>query len=374
VTTAQAPEHPDRTPTAHPPTNRPPLPDRPPTYRPPLPDRADLHLLLLALAGRVNDRALAEMRMCLADREHGTLASLLAAEARTGGLTLTGREVTLLRALFTACGDDPAPAIRAPRCATPAEATDHRFGTSAGRGRDGASEVMDAVVTEAGVRVGGLVGIWRVFRASQDRGARRVYLAEAKEGAALTELAAEIQYALNTASEDIPRVEVFPEGAGLPPYHEAALTNATLVWTEQAAVRLARAFDGADADGPFFHPGHPRLDGPDGERVLAYLRSGELVLNPPGALDDVLDPGRAGTVPLGFRSDGRWVWPDAAAYYLKSHRLAPEPDLIAHVLDAQPPQPPQPPRPPRPLNRTSRHQVLTALFAPTEGEPVWQAG
>lgn len=332
-----------------------------------MPVRIDLHVLLLGLAGRVDDGALADMRLCLADGESTALASLLAAEAATGRLTLTGAEVTLLRALFGACEADPAPAIRAPRCVA-LPPSPYRFDTSAGRGRDGASEVMDAVAAEAGERVGGLTGIWRVFRRSPDGRTRRVYLAEAQDGAALAEIAAETQYALHKASEDTPRVEVFPEGAPLPPYHEAALATATLVWAAPAPpVRLARAFDGADADGgPFFHPGHPRLDGPDGERVLGYLRSGELILNTPGALDDVLDPGRAGTVPLGFRSDGRWVWPDAAAYYLKSHRLAPEPDLVAHALAAA--------APPGPLSRTTRHRVLTALFAPTGGEPVWQAG
>jgi hypothetical protein len=89
-------------------------------------------------------------------------------------------------------------------------------------------------------------------------------------------------------------------------------------------------------------------------------------LNLPGALDDVLDDDRMAAVPIGFRSDGRWVWPDTVSYYLKRHGIAPEPDLLAHALAAS--------SPPRPLSRLTRHQVLTTLFAPTGGEPVWQAG
>jgi hypothetical protein len=96
------------------------------------------------------------------------------------------------------------------------------------------------------------------------------------------------------------------------------------------------------------------------------LRSGEPVLDTPGALDDVLDPGRLGVVPVGFRSDGRWIWPDAVTYYLERHGLAPEPELVAHVLARS--------GPPDPLSRLTRHRVLTTLFAPTGGEPVWQAG
>ncbi len=150
----------------------------------------------------------------------------------------------------------------------------------------------------------------------------------------------------------------------------------------EAPVRLARAFDGADPEGgPFFHPDHPLLDGPDGERVLAYLRGGELVLDTPGSLKDVLAEGHEAVVPAGFRSDGRWVWPDTVAYYLKRHRLAPDPELTAHVLGAPSP---------RPLSRLDRHRALETLFAdptetdptetdptdtdPTETEPMWQAG
>lgn len=194
-----------------------------------------------------------------------------------------------------------------------------------------------------------------------------MYLGEAEPGADVAELAAETRCALARAGEDPPIVEMFTEGAWLTPYHEAALSAATLIWSwTDAPVRLARAFDGVDpGGGPYFRPDHARLDGPDGERALARLRAGELVLNPPGAMDDLLDPDRPEAVPAGFRSDGRWVWPDAVAYYLKRYRLAPEPGLAAHLRAAPPPGP---------LSRVARHRVLAMLFAPTGGEPAWQAG
>jgi hypothetical protein len=140
------------------------------------------------------------------------------------------------------------------------------------------------------------------------------------------------------------------------------------VWRAvRTSLRLARTFDGADRDrGPFFRPDHPRLDGPAGERVLAHLRSGEVVFDVPGAMDDLLDADRLAAVPVGFRSDGRWVWPDAVAYYLKRHHLAPEPELVAHILHTT--------APPRALSRLTRHQALTTLFASSDVEPIWQAG
>ena len=333
----------------------------------------DLYALLLGLAGRVPDEALAELRLCLADAETADLAAGLAAEVGTGRLALTEPEVALVRTLFEECGLDPDVTGRVPRRESP-PVPPSRFGDEYGStmpngdGWESQKDATDAVAVEAGERVGGPIAIWRVFRHAHEGPARRVYLAEAEPAADLAELAAEMQYALAEASEDTPRVEVFAEGTPLPAYHDAALAGATLIWAaSDTPVRLARAFDGADeGDGPYFHADHPRLDGPEGERVLAYLRSGELVLNTPGALDDVLDPARLGVVPVGFRSDGRWIWPDAVAYYLKRHGLAPEPDLVAHVLARS--------GPPDPLNRLTRHRVFTTLFAPTGGEPVWQAG
>lgn len=328
-------------------------------------NRTDRHDLLLALAGRVPDEALAEMRLCLADGEDAELAGLLAAEIDTGRLALTEAEKRVVRAVCDADLD------HVPR---PDASTPYRFGDQygaampSGHGRAEERDAMDAVAVEAGERVGGLIGMWRVLRHAHEGPPRRVYLAEARPGADLVELTAEIQYALSEASEDTPRVEVFAEGTPLPAYHEAALAGATLMWAAvDTPVRLARAFDGADPGlGPYFRDDHPWLDGPDGERVLAYLGSGEPILGSPGALDDVRDVERLGVVPVGFSSDGRWVWPDAVVYYLQQHHLAPEPDLVAHALAW--------PAPPGPLNRLTRHRALMTLFAPTGGEPVWQAG
>jgi hypothetical protein len=339
----------------------------------PMPGRADLHALLLGLAGRVPDETLAEMRLCLADEETSELVDLLATVLDSGRLALTDDEAALVRVLFEECDTDPGPAENATRLASPPPVP-YRFGDPnglggpAGDGRETLRDAMDAVAVGAVERLGGLIAIWRVFRHSADGAVVRVYLAEAEADADLAEIVAETQYELADGSADIPRVEVFAEGTPLPPYHDAALAGATLVWAAtETDVRLARAFDGADQeDGPFFHPDHPRLEGQEGEQALAYLRSGEVVLNLPGALDDVLDADRMGAVPIGFRSDGRWIWPDAVSYYLKRHGIAPEPDLLAHALAVS--------SPPGPLSRLTRHRVLTTLFAPTGGEPVWQAG
>jgi hypothetical protein len=326
-----------------------------------VPDRAGLYGLLFAFAGRVPDDGLAEMRTCLADGEERELADLLATAVGTGRLALTDDEAALTRAFLTTYAD-PALVERAPRIG---QLPPSPYTFSA---QDQAKDAMDTVVTEAGDLVGGVRGLWRVFRHAGDGRAQRVYLAETEPTADVVELVAEMQHALIEEGAETARVEVFTGQAPLTPYHEAALAAATLVWAvEETPLRLARAFDGADAKGgPYFRADHPTLEGPESERLLAYLRAGELILNAPGGMDDVVDPGASAAVPVGFRSDGRWIWPDAVAYYLKRHHLAPEPDLVAHVLAA--------PEPPGPLSRLTRHRALATLFAPTGVEPVWQAG
>ncbi|MFD7908376.1 hypothetical protein ACFV4G_39810 [Kitasatospora sp. NPDC059747] len=97
--------------------------------------------------------------------------------------------------------------------------------------------------------------------------------------------------------------------------------------------RLAAVFDAVDpVTGPGFAPGRPRLaEGPERRAVVRYLRDGAAVLLTPTLMDDVVDPERRGVVPLGFRTDGQWIWTDTVTYYLETHGVAPEPGLLAHV-------------------------------------------
>jgi hypothetical protein len=337
------------------------LPAEPPTARPP--DSRALHLLLLGLAGRIPDDVLAELRMSLADGEERRLAHLLGSTITAHPLALTAGEAAMVRAVLLAYDENPGQVDGLPLVERPPRV--HRFGDAVGAG---AGDRLDAAVVEAGRRAGGMLGVWRAFRHAGPAPAERVYLAEADSMADAPEIVAEMQYVLAEMGTDVPRVEVFLAGTGVPPYHEAALAAGTLVWcADEPPPRLARTFDGVHGLlGPFFRPDHPRLDDAVGEQVLAYLRAAEIVLTAPGALDDVLDPGCAEAVPVGFRSDGRWIWSDALAYYLKRHRVSPEPELVAHILGAA--------GPPPALGRVARHRTVTALFAPDEVEPVWQAG
>lgn len=66
-------------------------------------------------------------------------------------------------------------------------------------------------------------------------------------------------------------------------------------------------------------------------RLLGFLGGGGLVLHAPGLRPDRLDPPRADSVPLGYVTDGSWIWPLELAYYLGEHDVLPPRELLDHA-------------------------------------------
>jgi hypothetical protein len=124
---------------------------------------------------------------------------------------------------------------------------------------------------------------------------------------------------------------------------DADLIDADLIDTESvyawptpdpARFRMARVFDHVDpVKGPFFADDHPVVaDAASAARLVALLNGGAMVLGSATLMDDVLDPRRRATVPMNYRTDGTWIWTDAVTYYLQWYGIAPEPDLLQHLL------------------------------------------
>ncbi|GAB3698661.1 hypothetical protein GCM10027597_61110 [Saccharopolyspora tripterygii] len=276
--------------------------------------------MLLQLAGRMPDAELAVLRTCLADGELDEIAESLVTAVGLG-LALTDAEVDLLTSLAQAHDVDPGGLADAPRCAEPPP---WRFTAESG-------DDVDEAAVRAAERVGGVRALWRSGRISAET-TEPLHLVEAGEDADLIELTAEIQHGLTEAGAE-PRVEVFPAGAAPTTYHESALAASELIWDPAPPVRLARVFDGADTLGkPFFRPDHPRAEAAERQRLLGYLRSAPIAMSTDQVMPDVIDPNR--TVPLNFRSDGTWVWNDAVHHYLDKYHLAPDPELVSHVVAA----------------------------------------
>ncbi|GAA3677768.1 hypothetical protein GCM10022267_75740 [Lentzea roselyniae] len=198
-------------------------------------------------------------------------------------------------------------------------------------------------------------------------GTAPVYLVQADSEADLPAVTAAVQRALLAARERSPRVEVFAPLSALPEYHEEALLAARMLWSGSPAtpIRIARTFDGATEDGPYFLPGHElMLDERIRHDLVAFLSAGEQVLDAPQDLPDVVVPS-AGPVPGGLRSDGLVIWSDATIHYLDRHMISPAAELAAHAAGRTPVSR---------LTHLERHRVRAALDPNHEEEPLWRAG
>ncbi|RKT83053.1 hypothetical protein SAMN05421805_11786 [Saccharopolyspora antimicrobica] len=267
------------------------------------------HHELLALAGQVPD---------------GWLA--IAREAHAAA------DETRLDGLFALLGD-PKP-------------QQHTFAPEPNGHEEADRAVLAAIQAEPGAQA-----CWATTRGGTDR----VYLVQSEGDLTAATTAGHRALA---GLADSPRVEVFAPGDVLPGYHENALLAATLLWSAEPGpeVRVARTFDGATAAGPWFDPGHELVVDPaERRRLLDFLTAGEVVLTADVLMLDVFTGTRA--VPAGLRSDGTWVWSDAAKYYLDRYQLAPDAELAGHALGG---------RPGGRLTPLARHRVRAAL-TPQEG-------
>jgi hypothetical protein len=99
-------------------------------------------------------------------------------------------------------------------------------------------------------------------------------------------------------------------------------------------VRVARLFDGRDARGEWtFAPDRARVDDPaERARVAGFLRGGKVILHVPGSDVDRVEPANGKVVPVSTHTDGTWIWSAGLRYYVEVHGIAPEPDLLAHIV------------------------------------------
>ncbi|MCM4078058.1 hypothetical protein [Paractinoplanes hotanensis] len=189
-----------------------------------------------------------------------------------------------------------------------------------------------AAVASTAARTGS-IALWRSWRVSPGSPPSRVFVVETHGDPPAFE------------------AECYAPGEALSADTRAARNAGALLWTARPVqpIRVARVFDG----GGTFHPDHPRLAGAVQQRVSAYLEAGSAVLGTDGRLPDLVEPGRGEVVPMSYRTDGRWLWTDSVAYYLRTYGLAPEPDLVAHVLAAGE----------RPVvDAVDEHRALAVLF------------
>ena len=172
---------------------------------------------------------------------------------------------------------------------------------------DNADRVAMAAAAGAGAHA-----IWRTYLAGPSV-ARRVYLIHGPR----------------IALSD--QVLAFDDATGAGPAERAALAAGALLWTDEPAppIRFAGLFAGFDPRTGTAAPDPATVDGPERQRLLAYLDNAPRLLATTVKAADVVSAGPG--VPMDLRTDGEWVWSEGSRYYLDKHRLAPDPAFAAHI-------------------------------------------
>jgi hypothetical protein len=162
-------------------------------------------------------------------------------------------------------------------------------------------------------------------------------------------------------------VEVYPVHAALPNYQQLARAYGALIWAREPdpGLRLAVAFGQADEHAPPVATGPAITGPPEAARLAAYLSGGQPLLVTAARMIDVVAPTRGAVVPMDFRTDGQWIWSDAAVYYLERYDLTPDIDLVAHIRrrDFVMPE----------VDGAAIHRALAALAEPAADE-AWTYG
>ncbi|WP_328824376.1 hypothetical protein [Verrucosispora sioxanthis] len=343
---------------------------------------AEFHRLLSRVVGYAPDAVFAEARSALAEGRLADTARAICRVASAAGLRPTDAEIALLvtaapeasaELLDIQPGEWPLPSIEffpthpeedevfAPEPAPPildlTDAPDAFVESVTDDIDEGAVAAVDGIP--------GAVALWRAWRAggyggSTDLFARVFVLATDLPEDELPVATALLQEKLILADADETLVEAFILGQELAPYQQQALEGGALLWTaaEPRRVTIARVFDGADPEtGPWFAPDHPRLEGPIRDQAIAYLSAGQLVLAITQRTADIVTGSDEPVVPMSYRTDGQWVWTDAVVYYLQTHAVAPDQDLLDHMrsVSFSPPQ----------TDEIGTHRALAALFRPS---------
>lgn len=302
-------------------------------------NRNEWHEVILRLAGQLYDDDLVTARSLLAAGREELVAGVIYTAILPGHIELPEREAARLLGLLSASGISAAEDIvgirEQPGLPKFSFSPVSPAGGGSGDPYDGDAQEQ-AIITVAplcGVRE--LYRAWRYSPVALMQ-TRRVYLAKCDQDSDPAGITGRLQEALNQAGDPTPQVEVYCRDAQLSEYHRKVYGGSETLWLDANAdrIRLASLYDGTDTAGnPFFATRHERiLDPAERENLLKYLASGTFVRQGGAPQDDILDSTRQGAVPAGLQTDGEWVWPAGASYYLEHYHLAPEPGLRQHIL------------------------------------------
>ena len=295
-----------------------------------------MHILLQALAGRVEDGQLTMARAFLAEGwiEDAAATAHDALESTGDGRPAsTGVSTPVRLALDAARRGEPVPAGR--------HDLPSRW-SFARRPTQGAEDPRPPAVPVELLFAHDVLGCWTAWRCASSTTAGGgapgrdvlVHVLELAADAAPgvpARCAGVVQAALASQGLADPQVEVVRSGERVAPYQRAARAAGRLAWSARGRprLRLARVDDGVPGSG--FRPDHPVVAGHRRTALSARLAAGTVLLQTSAPLPDLVNPERPLVVADVFRTDGRWVWHEATAHYLRHYGLAPEPAFLRHL-------------------------------------------
>jgi len=99
---------------------------------------------------------------------------------------------------------------------------------------------------------------------------------------------------------------------------------------DEPAALIAPVFDDVDANGrPVAY--RPMVGARERHAILKYLDGAPLALSGRGLAVDRLSDDDEPVIPLGYRTDGRWVWHTSVPYYLRKYHVSPALPLVDHI-------------------------------------------
>jgi hypothetical protein len=225
----------------------------------------------------------------------------------------------------------------------------------------GGLDDLDRSLAKAADEVAGLAGLWRAWRYPASKSPwpapRRHYLAyvETASSAELAEAAAQLVDVVIANAEPadrqpLPLVDVVGDAAELTTYRRAMLSASALTWARRPdeGLRFIEAIAGNVAP-------DPPLTFAERDVVLDHLERGLRLVAAERTETDELDPSKGDVVPGGWRTDGRWVWPEAVAYYLRVHGVAPDEAFVEEIRHHDRPNPV--------VGPVQVHRALSSLYA-----------
>jgi hypothetical protein len=273
-----------------------------------------------------DDVRVAVRRMLVTGRPDDAALTLIHA-LRRGGTTIQPGEEAMFHDALVLLGLDPGLLDGVPVGAA-ARPVPFRFEAATWAETD--ADVLGRLTgSDGGLGGSGVLGVWRAYRIPDAPTPwpppRRCYLVETADDTA----AAAVEGRFAGAHPDSPLVDAYVTGTRLTPLYRAFLDAGSLVHcgVRDPGFTVAELFDGTP--GPDGRPQHlVEVAQDEADRLLGLLRAGRLVARLPCG-PDALGPGC--DVPLDLRTDGRWIWSDASAYYLEHYRVAPPRAFLAEL-------------------------------------------